>query len=216
MGRVAAAAPRPAVADDGVSRRRRACCWSLGARGTTATLMTLALIATAVANSGPLLGARHGRCRSSARCCWSSTGSITPLSFPIIGLAVLYFPHRAEILDRHRWIVPAVIAAALPMFVIGRSRAAFLLGVDAVLPALAWLAERGVDVRRVVRARARRQRPDRRRRHRPLPQQPRRQRAAAHPDRRLHRRAGGVCLRAEDRHPAARRARSAGRSSCRG
>ena len=38
---------------------------------------------------------------------------------------------------------PAVIAAALPMFVIGALNAAFLLGVDAVLPALTWVAERG-------------------------------------------------------------------------
>ena len=45
----------------------------LGARGTTATLMTLALLATATANSGPLLGSEMVL-RSSARCCCSSTG----------------------------------------------------------------------------------------------------------------------------------------------
>jgi len=39
--------------------------------------------------------------------------------------------------------VPAVIAAAVPMFIIGVLSAAFLLGLDAVLPALTWVAERG-------------------------------------------------------------------------
>ena len=29
---------------------------------------------------------------------------VTPLTFPVIGLAVLYFPTRAAVLDRHRWI----------------------------------------------------------------------------------------------------------------
>jgi len=114
---------------------------ALGAHGSTAVLMTLALIATAAANGGPLLGSAQSI---------PLLGSlllvfnwiVTALSFPVIGLAVLHFPHRAEILDRHRWIVPAVIAAAVPMFIIGALSAAFLSGVDAVLPALTWLAER--------------------------------------------------------------------------
>ncbi|HUQ86502.1 MAG TPA: protein kinase [Vicinamibacterales bacterium] len=114
----------------------------LGARGTTATLMTLALIATATANGGPLLGAER---------VFPVIGPlllvfnwlITALSFPIIGFAVLYFPHRAEILDRHKWIVPAVIAAAIPMFIIGSVTAVFLLGSDATLPALSWIAMHG-------------------------------------------------------------------------
>ena len=68
---------------------------------------------------------------------------ITALSFPIIGFAVLYFPHRAQTLDRHKWIVPAVIAASIPMFVIGSVTAAFLLGSDATLPALSWISMHG-------------------------------------------------------------------------
>jgi GAF domain-containing protein len=114
----------------------------LGARGTTAMLMTLALLATATANSGPLLGAEM---------VVPVIGSlllvfhwlVTAFSFPIIGFAVLYFPRRADILDRRRWIVPAVIAAAVPMLVIGSVTAAFLLGVDAALPAVTWLAMHG-------------------------------------------------------------------------
>ncbi|HYE88401.1 MAG TPA: protein kinase [Vicinamibacterales bacterium] len=114
----------------------------LGARGTTATLMTCALIATATANSGPLLGA-HAVVPVLGPLLLIFNWLVTPLSFPIIGLAVLYFPHRAEILDRHRWIVPAVIAASLPMLIIGAVTAAFLSGADAALPALTWLAMHG-------------------------------------------------------------------------
>ena len=114
----------------------------LGARGTTATLMTLALIATATANSGPLLGAERVL-PVVGPVLLVFNWLITALSFPIIGLAVLYFPHRAEILDRRKWIVPAVFAASLPMFVIGLVTAVFLLGSDATLPALSWIAMHG-------------------------------------------------------------------------
>jgi GAF domain-containing protein/predicted Ser/Thr protein kinase len=115
---------------------------ALGAHGTTAALMTLALIVTAAANGGPLLGSAQSLPLMGA-ILLVFNWIITPLSFPIIGLAVLFFPHRGEILDRHRWILPAVVLAAVPMFVIGTLAAAFLLGVDAVLPALTWVAERG-------------------------------------------------------------------------
>ncbi|HWI20156.1 MAG TPA: PDZ domain-containing protein, partial [Vicinamibacterales bacterium] len=114
----------------------------LGAHGTTATLMTLALIVTAIANSGPLLGAEAAVPLIGPLLLYFNW-LITGFSFPIIGLAVLYFPHRAEILDRHKWIVPAVIAAALPMLVIGIVTASFLSGMDAALPALGWIAMNG-------------------------------------------------------------------------
>ena len=114
----------------------------LGAHGTTAALMTLALIVTAAANGGPLLGA-HAAVPVLGPLLLIFDWLITPLSFPIIGLAVLYFPTRAAILDRHRWIVPAVVAASVPMFVISLASALFLLGADGVLPLLSWLAMRG-------------------------------------------------------------------------
>jgi hypothetical protein len=115
---------------------------ALGAHGTTALLTTLALIATGVANSGPLLGSEKVVPVIGPLllvCNWLAT----PLSFPIIGLAVLYFPHRADVLDRHKWIIPAVIAASLPMFIISLVTSAFLSGSDAALPALSWLAMHG-------------------------------------------------------------------------
>ncbi|HJU42825.1 MAG TPA: protein kinase, partial [Vicinamibacterales bacterium] len=68
---------------------------------------------------------------------------ITPLSFPIIGLAILFFPTRAAILDRHKWIIPAVFAASVPMLVISIAGATFLSGIDAAFPALSWFAAHG-------------------------------------------------------------------------
>jgi predicted Ser/Thr protein kinase len=111
----------------------------LGTRGITASLMTLALTFTAVANGGSLMGAEHAIPLAReilVLFVWLST----PIAFPVIGLAVLYFPTRAAILDRHRWIVPAVIAAAVPMLIISLVTAGFLLGADTALPALAWLS----------------------------------------------------------------------------
>src|SRR5688572_8692460 len=114
----------------------------LGTRGTTATLVMLAMIATATANSGPLLGSERV-VPVIGPVLLIFNWLITAFSFPIIGLAVLHFPHRAEILDRHRWIVPAVIAASLPLLIVGVVTAVFLLGSDATLPALAWLSAHG-------------------------------------------------------------------------
>src|SRR5688500_8743274 len=114
----------------------------LGAHGTTATLAPLALIATAVANSGPLLGSHQALPIICAVVLWFNW-LITPLSFPIIGLAVLFFPSRAEILDRQKWIIPAVLAACVPMLIISIASAVFLSGSDAALPALAWFATHG-------------------------------------------------------------------------
>ncbi len=115
---------------------------ALRAHGMTAMLMTLAMLATAAANSGPLLGSERV-VPVIGPLLLIFNWLITAFTFPIIGLAVLFFPHRAEILDRQKWIIPAVVAAAMPMFVIGSVTAAFLLGFDGVLPLLSWLSMHG-------------------------------------------------------------------------
>lgn len=112
---------------------------ALGTRGVTARLMTAALIVTAIANGGPLYGVERTVPILGAlllAVSWIST----PLAFPIIGLAVLHFPNRAAILDRHRWVYPALALATTPILLIGLVTAAFLLGADNVLPSLGWLA----------------------------------------------------------------------------
>jgi eukaryotic-like serine/threonine-protein kinase len=114
----------------------------LGARGMTATLMTLAMVATAIASGGPMFGAELS-VPVVGNLLLIFGWLITPLTFPVIGLAVLYFPTRAAILDRHRWIYPAIAAVAAPMLVISLLAAAFLLGVDGARAPLAWSAMHG-------------------------------------------------------------------------
>ncbi|MDP1570653.1 MAG: protein kinase [Vicinamibacterales bacterium] len=116
---------------------------ALGTSGATARLMTLALLFTAIGNGGSLAGT-EGALPGVLRDLLVIFGwLVTPLAFPVIGLAVLYFPHRAPLLDRAPWIVPAIAALALPMLMVGGVSALVLLGVDAALGPLAWLAARG-------------------------------------------------------------------------
>ena len=115
---------------------------ALGTSGTTARLMTLALICAAVATAGPLYGEERTAPVIGGVLLLLSWIA-TPLAFPIIGLAVLYFPSRAAILDRHPWISLGLGLAAAPMLAIGLLTAAFLLGANSVLPFVTWIATNG-------------------------------------------------------------------------
>jgi hypothetical protein len=114
----------------------------LGVSGKTAALTTLALIVPPLADAGPLLGAEraYGVLGSALLVV---TWIATPLAFPIIGTALLFFPRPPATLTGPRALaIPFMFAAALPMLVIGLAAATFLLGADWVLPMLAWGAER--------------------------------------------------------------------------
>ncbi|MGQ0733543.1 MAG: protein kinase domain-containing protein [Acidobacteriota bacterium] len=115
---------------------------ALGTRGRTATLMTLALIAAAVANSGTLNGAEFS-VPIVGPVLLVYGWLVTPLAFPLIGLAVLHFPSRAPALERYGWVYPALAAATLPMLVISLLSAGFLLGLDLALSPLAALTQQG-------------------------------------------------------------------------
>lgn len=112
---------------------------ALGTRGATAALMTLALVGAGVANGGPLWGAERGLGRVGSLLLlfvWVAT----PLVFPIVGLAVLHFPRRADALSRHRWVPAALVALALPMVAANSVAALYLLGADLLGPLLGWLS----------------------------------------------------------------------------
>ena len=115
---------------------------ALGARGSTAFLMTLALIFTAIANSGLPLGAEL-RLPIIGEALLLFAWLATPLSFPIIGLAVLHFPSRAPVLDQYPWITRVLPVLPVPVLVVSLVSAAFLLGADAALAPLAWFSTNG-------------------------------------------------------------------------
>lgn len=115
---------------------------ALGTTGTTAMLMTLALIFTAIANSGPPFGAEL-QVPLIGEALLLFAWLATPFSFPIIGLAVLHFPSRAPLLDRHPWIAKVLPLLPAPVLVVSLVTAAFLLGMNAALAPLTWFASNG-------------------------------------------------------------------------
>ena len=115
---------------------------ALRTRGPTATLVTLAMIFTAIANGGLLLGAEF-RVPVAAPAILVFEWLATAASFPIIGLAVLHFPNRAPILAKFPWITATLPLLALPVLAVSATTIAFLLGADAALAPLAWFSANG-------------------------------------------------------------------------
>jgi predicted Ser/Thr protein kinase len=102
----------------------------------TAALSVLALALSGMANAGPPRGV-----------VWDVpfgafvTGSAwiaTPLAFPVIALAILYFPTRSGLLERRPWLQAVPWIAAAPMLVIGVGRALHLWGVPGLAGFVAW------------------------------------------------------------------------------
>jgi hypothetical protein len=113
---------------------------ALGASGISARLMTLAFLLMGVSDAGMLAGAE--RSVPLAPVLLAFTWLVVPLALPAIGTAVIYFPTRSPLLDRHRWLLPALWVAPAPLFVMGIAATTYLLGVDTVEPVVSWLAER--------------------------------------------------------------------------
>ena len=111
----------------------------LGARGRAATLITLAFLLMGATDVGPLMGAEW-RVPPISGALVAFSWSLTAVSFPIIGLALIYFPSRGTLLERHRWMVYWLWIASLPLGLIGTSTTAFLLGADRLRDVVAWLA----------------------------------------------------------------------------
>ena len=104
----------------------------------TAQLCVLALALSGVAGGGPLLGAE--------RVFPFGTGTVLtvfawlagPLAFPIIALAILYFPSPSPQLTRHKWLHAVPFLAAAPMLVLASATALYLVGVDSMRDLALW------------------------------------------------------------------------------
>ena len=109
---------------------------------TTATLVVLALALSGVAGGGPLLGAeRSVPLLASVLTIFAWLAS--PLAFPIIALAVLYFPSRSPLLARHPALHAVPLAAALPMIVPAIGTSLYLAGANGFAGLARWDAAHG-------------------------------------------------------------------------
>lgn len=114
---------------------------ALGARGVTATLMTLAFLFMGATDNGPLMGAEwHVPVLGPVLLVF--TWTLMAVALPTIGLAIFHFPSRSPLLDRRSWIEPALWLISLPLGTIGILSSAHLLGASSVAPAVTWLALR--------------------------------------------------------------------------
>jgi eukaryotic-like serine/threonine-protein kinase len=102
----------------------------------TAGLCVLALAFSAVAGGGPLFGVESGF--PLGKILTVFTWLASPLAFPTIALAILYFPSRSKLLDRYPSLHAVPVLAAIPMIVPAAGTAAFLIGIDAAAPVAIW------------------------------------------------------------------------------
>jgi eukaryotic-like serine/threonine-protein kinase len=103
----------------------------------TAGLCVLALAFSAVGGGGPLLGTERSLGFPGTLLtlfAWLAS----PLAFPAIALAILYFPKRAPLLDRLPWLHAVPILAALPLLGPALATSLYIAGVNAALPLAVW------------------------------------------------------------------------------
>jgi tRNA A-37 threonylcarbamoyl transferase component Bud32 len=103
----------------------------------TAGLVVLALALSGVAGGGPLLGVERsvpvvGPVLTVFA--WLSM----PLAFPMIALAILYFPSRAPLLTRHPALHLVPLAVALPLVLPAVATSLYLAGVDRFADLARW------------------------------------------------------------------------------
>ncbi len=104
----------------------------------TAALSVLALAFSAVSGGGPLLGVEDvipfGIGRVLTVFAWLST----PLAFPVIALAILYFPSPSPWLKRYRALHLVPVLAAAPMLVLSAGTGLYLAGMNAARDLALW------------------------------------------------------------------------------
>jgi eukaryotic-like serine/threonine-protein kinase len=103
----------------------------------TASLVVLALAFSAVAGGGPLLGAEDAiPILGPLLTLFAWLG--TPLAFPVIALAIAYFPSRSPLLGRYPVLRFVPLLAAAPMLVPALGTGLYLAGVDAAGGLARW------------------------------------------------------------------------------
>jgi eukaryotic-like serine/threonine-protein kinase len=104
----------------------------------TAQLSVLALALSGVAGGGPLRGAEQIFPLGIWKVLTVFTWLAGPLAFPIIALAILYFPSPSPLLKRYRWLNAVPFITAAPMLVLATGTSLYLVGVDAMRDLALW------------------------------------------------------------------------------
>ncbi len=103
----------------------------------TAGLCVLALAFSSVGGGGPLLGEERilpiGQ-QLLTVFAWVAS----PLAFPTIALAILYFPTRSRLLDRYPWLHAVPLLAAVPLAGPALMSGLYLAGVDSLGSLAVW------------------------------------------------------------------------------
>jgi len=97
----------------------------------------LALAFSAVGGGGPLLGAEL-QIPLVQPVLTVFAWIASPLAFPSIALAILYFPTRSRLLERHPWLHALPILAAAPLLGPALATALYLAGADSVRSLAVW------------------------------------------------------------------------------
>lgn len=111
--------------------------FALRSNDLTAALSVLALGLSATGGGGPLLGAEHS-IPIAGRVLTVFAWMASPLAFPVIALAILYFPSRSPLLVRFPLLHVVPFAVAGPMLVLGGATALYLTGVEGARRLAAW------------------------------------------------------------------------------
>ena len=110
----------------------------LRSRDLTAQLCVLALALSGVAGAGPLLGVERAFPLGTWKVLTVFTWLAGPLAFPIIALAILYFPSPSPLLARHRWLHAVPFLGAAPMLILATATSLYLVGADAARDLALW------------------------------------------------------------------------------
>jgi hypothetical protein len=112
----------------------------LGLRSTdpTALLSVLALALSGVAGGGPLLGVEHALPFGLWRVLTVFAWMAGPVAFPIIALAIVYFPSPAPLIERRRWLLALPFVTAAPMLVLAAGTSLYLVGADGLRDLALW------------------------------------------------------------------------------
>jgi hypothetical protein len=104
----------------------------------TAALSVLALALSAVGGGGPLFGVENTIPLGIGHVLGIFTWIASPLAFPVIALAMLYFPGRSALITRHPALHAVPFLAAAPMLFLGLATALYLVGVERAHDLALW------------------------------------------------------------------------------